>query len=154
MATRLAWGNALAMDGGKRVAGCSVFVVGIGKSSLSPPPPQRELGASLIGAQLCRCLDQQSKYHDTIIVGQFDYSRLGNQPAQLDQLPRALAPLHLPGPRVMPRLLQGQAMAGAARAALLIARFRQCVCQARVRPARQKRTRRRVCAIPPVAPDR
>jgi hypothetical protein len=42
-------------------------------------------------------------------------------------LPRTLAPLHLPGPRVMPRLSQSQAMAAAGRAALLVARCRQRV---------------------------
>jgi len=154
MATQLTSGNALAMDGGSGVADCSVFVVGIGKSPLAAPPPQRELTAGVVGAQPCSCLDQQPEDCGTIIIGQFDKASLGNQPAQLDQLPRALAPFHLPGPRVMPRLLQGQAMTSAGRAALLVARCRQRAGQSPVRPARQKRTRRRVCAMPPVVADR
>jgi len=154
MAAWQASSNVLATDRGSGVAGCSVFVVGIGKCPPSAPPPQRELVPGLVGAQFCRRLDQQPEDCGAIIVGQFDKARLGDKPAQFDQLPRALAALHLPGPRVMPRLLQCQAMAGAGRAALLIARCRQRAGQSPVRPARQKRTRRRVCAMPPVVADR
>jgi hypothetical protein len=50
MATRLTSGNLLATVCGKRVAGCSVFVVGIGKCPLAASSPQRELTAGLIGA--------------------------------------------------------------------------------------------------------
>ena len=153
MATRLAWGNVLATVCGKRVAGCSIFVLGIGKCPLSPPPPQRELNAGLVDTQLGRRLNEQPEDHGTIIIGQFDKTSLGDQPTQFNQLSRARAPLHLPGPCVMPRLLQGQAMAGAGRAALLVARCRQRLGQARVRAARQKRTRRRVCAMPPFVAD-
>lgn len=84
MATRLAWGNALAMDGGSGVGGCSILVVGIGKSPLPPSPPQRELVAGLVGAQFCRRLGQHSEDHGAIIIGQFNEARLGNEAAQLN----------------------------------------------------------------------
>ena len=84
MAAWQALGNVLAMDGGNDVAGCSVFVLGIGKSSLSPPPTQHELIAGVVGAQLCRRLDQQPEDHGAIIIGQFYQAGLGDKPAQLN----------------------------------------------------------------------
>jgi len=63
---------------------------------LSTPPPQGQRALAIIAAQ-SRCgFRQQTKDHRAIIVGKIDQTGLGDQPAELDQLPGSFAPLHLP----------------------------------------------------------
>src|SRR3546814_14740585 len=48
-------------------------------------------------------LNQQSENNSTIILRSVDQPGLRDQPAELDQPPRAFAPLHDPGARVVTR---------------------------------------------------
>jgi len=78
---------------------------------LAAPPPQCEhLLATIAPQGRCR-FDQKSEDHRAIIVGQLDQICLRNQSAKLDQLARALAALHLPRARVMPRPFRQQPVA-------------------------------------------
>ena len=61
---------------------------------------------AVLAAQSARHVDERAVYQRPVIFGQIDQSRVGDQAAQLDQLPGALAPLHLPIARVMPRPAQ------------------------------------------------
>lgn len=61
--------------------------------------------------QFRHCFDQKSEDCGAIIVGKFDDPSLHYNAAELDQMPRAFAPLHLPVPAIMARLLRLQPMA-------------------------------------------
>ena len=78
-------------------------MIGI-ESPIPAPPPQRQLLVSTLALQLRRGFDQQPKDSCPIVIDQFDDPGLHDQPAKLDQIPRSLAPLHLPVPPVMTRL--------------------------------------------------
>jgi hypothetical protein len=61
---------------------------------------------AIIVTQLCRGLDEQPEDHCAVIIRERDQLSLHDQTAQLDQVPGALSPFHLPVPPIMPRLAQ------------------------------------------------
>jgi len=83
-----------------------------GKSTLPTPPPERQGLRAILASELAGGLDQDAQDHGAIVIGQRDQIGLHDQSAQLDEMTRAFAALHLPvAPRetcVMTRLAQLQ----------------------------------------------
>lgn len=61
---------------------------------------------SVAAPQLRGSLQQQAQDRGAVVVGQFDQASFSDEPAQLDKLPRAFAPFHLPVTAIIPRLLR------------------------------------------------
>lgn len=126
---------------------CSSFVIGGGKRPHSTPLPERQHGIAIRPAQFRCRLDQYAEDHSAIIVGELDDPSLGDEPAQFDQMPRALAPLHLPVAGLMPRLPRLKTVVSGRRPSQRRLVHGQCGCQ-RLRVALE-RTQHPACATPP-----
>lgn len=74
---------------------CPALAVRLKAAPAASPPKRQKLFASL-AAKKRGCVEQQPEHHRAIIVGQVDEAGLGDEPAELDQLAGALAPLHDP----------------------------------------------------------
>jgi len=114
--------------------------------ALATSSPRQQLLVAIVTAQPCRGFVEQPEDHRAIVVGKIDEAGLGDQPAELDELPRTLAARHLPGAVVMTRLFRQQSVALRADPAerfpaLLQARGQWC--------GRLKRMRSRAGAMPP-----
>lgn len=70
--------------------------------AFAAPPPQRERALTILAAQRCCGGYEYAQYYGAIVIGQLDEPGFRDEAAELDQLPRALAPLHDPGPIVIP----------------------------------------------------
>lgn len=58
---------------------------------------------ALLPRQRRCCIDQNTEDDRAIIIDQIDEPSFGDKPAELDQLPRSLAPLHYPRPCIVTR---------------------------------------------------
>lgn len=72
----------------------------ISECTTSAPSPEQGSRITICVAQCCRRINENAEDHRTVIVGQFDKPRLGDEAAKLDQLSGAFAALHLPVARV------------------------------------------------------
>jgi len=80
------------------------------EGALTAPSPQQYLLFAIISTEFRGRFNEQSENDGAIVAGDFDQIGLCDQPAEFDQLARALAALHLPRPHVMPRRLRLQAV--------------------------------------------
>lgn len=64
------------------------------------PCPQFQCALPVIATQLARGCQQHSQEHSAIVPCELDELGLDDQPTELDQLARSLAPLHRPLARV------------------------------------------------------
>lgn len=73
------------------------------KSSCAAPPVQQHELRSLRATHLLRELEECSVQHRAVVVGDGDKPGFLYETAELDQMPRAFASCHYPGPRICAR---------------------------------------------------
>ena len=78
----------------------------------SAPAPKRHALFTVVALKHRGDFEERAVEHGAIIAGEIDQTGFPNKPAEFDQMPCALAPLHDPFPRVMSRALRFQPMSG------------------------------------------
>ena len=116
------------------------------EGAFSTTPPQRQKLLASLALQPGGAFDDRAEDDRAIIIGELDEPGFGDEPAKLDQLPRARAPGHHPRSRIVTRAAKLDARAQARHPRQAAQRHRQRHAQPELA---SERTKRRARASPP-----